>query len=56
MLHEAQSQRVLKIRKPTTPEPLHREIYTTLRIPQEVVKPIKMWEQNTDSDEKNLKL
>ncbi len=56
VLHEAQSQRVLKIRKATTPEPLHREIYTTLRIPQEVVKPIKMWEQKKDSDEKNLKL
>jgi transposase len=56
VLHETNSNRVLKIRKATTPEPLHREIYTTLRIPQEVVKPVKTWEQKADSDEKNLKL
>src|SRR5579859_8049711 len=35
--------RVLKIRKGTTPEPIHREIYSTLRIPAEVMKPIKTW-------------
>ena len=50
--------RVLKIRKATTPEPLHREIYTTLRIPAEVMKPVKTWHLETASasDEKNLKL
>ena len=35
--------RVLKIRKGTTPEPMHREIYSTLRIPTEVMKPLKTW-------------
>jgi len=56
VLHEAQSDRVLKIRKATTPESTHREIYATLRIPAEVIKPIKSWGRQTDSDEKNLKL
>ena len=36
--------RVLKIRKGTTPEPMHREIYSTLGIPTEVMKPLKTWE------------
>lgn len=44
--------RVLKIRKATTPEPLHREIYATLRIPIEIMKPIKTWHQEESSDEK----
>jgi transposase len=35
--------RVLKIRKGTTPEPIHREIYSTLKIPTEVMKPVKTW-------------
>lgn len=35
--------KVLKIRKGTTPEPLHREIYATLQIPAEVMKPVKTW-------------
>jgi len=35
--------KVLKIRKGTTPEPPHREIYTTLQIPHEVMKPVKTW-------------
>jgi hypothetical protein len=39
--------RVLKIRKGTTPEPIHREIYSTLRIPTEVMKPIKTWQELT---------
>jgi transposase len=39
--------RVLKIRKGTTPEPIHREIYSTLRIPTEVMKPIKTWHELT---------
>jgi transposase len=32
---------VLKIRKASTPEPLHREIYRTLQIPHEVMKPLR---------------
>ncbi|MBI3492824.1 MAG: hypothetical protein HY047_13760 [Acidobacteria bacterium] len=35
--------RVLTIRKGTTPEPVHRDIYATLRIPAEVMKPVKAW-------------
>jgi len=34
--------KVLKIRKGTTPEPIHREIYATLQIP---VKPVKTWHE-----------
>ena len=34
---------VLKIRKGSTPEPIHREIYRTLQIPVEVMKPVKTW-------------
>ena len=34
---------VVKIRKGTTPEPIHREIYATLKIPLEVMKPVKTW-------------
>jgi len=33
--------RTLTIRKGTTPEPIHREIYSTLKIPAEVMKPVK---------------
>lgn len=39
--------KLLKIRKGTTPEPPHREIYTTLNIPMQVMKPVKTWH---DSD------
>ena len=56
VLYEAGRDRVLKIRKATTPEPLHREIYATLRVPVEVIKPVKTWELKTVSDEKKLKL
>lgn len=35
--------RVLKIRRGTAPEPQHREIYATLRIPTEVMQPVKTW-------------
>ena len=34
---------VLHIRKATVPEPSHREIYSTLGIPMEVMKPVKTW-------------
>ncbi len=39
--------KTLKIRKGTTPEPTHREIYATLKIPMEPMKPVKTWH---DSD------
>lgn len=35
--------RILKIRKGCTPEPVHRDIYQTLRIVSEVMKPVKTW-------------
>lgn len=48
--------RVLRIRKASTPEPEHREIYATLRMPAEVMRPVKTWQQDSISDEKNRKL
>ena len=33
----------LRIRKGSTPEATHREIYRTLQIPHEVMKPVKTW-------------
>jgi len=38
--------RVLKIRKATVPEAIHRQIYATLRIPTEVMTPVKTWHAN----------
>jgi transposase len=35
--------RTLRIRKASTPEEIHREIYRTLRIPHEIMKPVKTW-------------
>jgi transposase len=35
--------RLLKIRTASTPEPVHREIYRTLQIPHEVMKPLRTW-------------
>ncbi|MGD1103240.1 MAG: IS1634 family transposase, partial [Terriglobia bacterium] len=35
--------RALKIRKGTTPEPVHRNIYSTLQVPTEVMRPVKTW-------------
>jgi transposase len=35
--------RILKIRKGTKPEPQHVEIYDTLRIPRQIVTPVKTW-------------
>jgi transposase len=34
---------VLRIRKGTTPEDAHRRIYETLRVPMEVMAPVKTW-------------
>jgi len=48
--------RVLKIRKATIPEPEHRQIYETLRIPAEVMQPVKTWQHKASSDEKTRKL
>src|SRR5881397_3782510 len=56
VLPEDEHGRILKIRKATTPEPEHRQIYATLRIPAEVLQPIKTWNQAECSDEKKLKL
>jgi transposase len=33
----------LRLRKSSTPETIHREIYRILQIPQEVMKPVKTW-------------
>ncbi len=35
--------RTLKIRKATTPEAIHRDIYSTLKISAEVTKPVRSW-------------
>ncbi len=35
--------RVLKIRKGSIPEPIHKEIYSTLGIPVEIMRPVKTW-------------
>lgn len=39
--------KILKIRKATTPEPVHKEIYATLEIPMELMKPVKTWHQTS---------
>jgi hypothetical protein len=41
---------VLRIRKGSTPEPEQRKIYEILRIPSQVMKPIKTWHQVEHSD------
>ncbi len=35
--------RTLRIRRSSTPDAIHREIYRTLQITQEVMKPVKTW-------------
>jgi transposase len=40
--------RVLKIRKGSIPEPIHKEIYDTLGIPAQVMKPVKTWHEAPD--------
>src|SRR5256886_1099914 len=47
--------RVLTIRKATTPEPEHRQIYATLGIPAQMMQPVKTWQVSAGSDEKNPK-
>ena len=39
----ATNDQTLRIRKGSTPEAIHREIYRTLQIPPEVMKPVKTW-------------
>jgi transposase len=39
--------KILKIRKATTPEPVHKQIYATLQIPMEVMKPVKTWHETS---------
>jgi hypothetical protein len=41
---------VLRIRKGGTPEPEQKEIYRILKIPSQVMKPIKTWHQVEHSD------
>jgi len=41
---------VLRIRKGGTPEPEHKEIYRILKMPSQVIKPIKTWHQAEHSD------
>src|SRR6266404_3699671 len=46
---------VLTIRKATTPEPEHRQIYATLGIPAQVMQPLKTWQVSAGSDQQNPK-
>jgi len=34
---------VLKIRRPTRPDQIHKDIYKTLRLPESIIEPIKKW-------------
>lgn len=40
--------KILKIRKATTPEPTHKEIYATLNIPLEVIRTVRSWHDAPD--------
>ena len=55
VLPEDHHGRVLTVRKATTPEPEHRQIYATLSIPAQVMQPVKAWQVSARSDEKNPK-
>ena len=44
--------RVLRIRKGTATEPIHREIYATLQIPAEVMRPVKTWHREAGIEQK----
>jgi Transposase DDE domain len=35
--------RILRLRKASTPDDIHREIYRVLQIPHEIMKPVKTW-------------
>lgn len=55
VLPEDHHGRVLTIRKATTPEPEHRQIYATLGVPAQVMQPVKTRQVSAGSDEKNPK-
>ncbi len=40
----------LRIRRSSTPEPVHQEIYRTLQIPHEVMKPVRTWARASSHD------
>jgi len=42
--------RTLRIRTGSTPDAIHREIYRTLQIPHEVMKPVKTWARASSHD------
>jgi len=42
---------VLRIRKGSTPEPQHRDIYKVLQIPSEVMRPVKTWHRETTNSD-----
>jgi transposase len=42
---------VLRIRKGSTPEPLHRDIYRILQIPSEVMRPVKTWHREVPNSD-----
>ena len=44
--------RVLRVRKATVPEPTHREIYSILGIPMQVMPPAKTWHKGLDGPSK----
>ena len=43
MVLPATNGQTLRIRKASTPDAIHREIYRTLKISPEVMKPVKTW-------------
>jgi transposase len=42
---------VLRIRKGSTPEPQHRDIYRVLQIPSEVLRPVKTWHREAPNSD-----
>jgi transposase len=45
--------KTLRIRKSTTPEPPHREIYRTLQITQQVMTPVRTWSPSIVTEKAN---
>jgi len=41
--------KTLRIRKGSTPEAVHREIYRILQLPHEVMRPVKTWSSDSDA-------
>jgi transposase len=44
----SKSGRVLRIRKGTKPEPIHKAIYNALRVPEEIMRPRRSWHETDD--------